>query len=325
MKHSLLMLLLIAAISSVAQAVDYTWDGTTDLTWEGANWDNGVAGQIAIESDGLSPSAPSYDYVGDNFIINNSNAVTASERITFDGGGLSVIGSGLTVTSTGNFSAMNLGHANTTGVATQVLFQNSTVSVSGSGGAGRAIRLQNSAVLTLDGGVTTIENSGNNPFLEVEAGTKVIMQNDAVLNLPVLRIDGQASSEFQFFSGSITLDGFTNSLRGDGFQGAFNWLGNPGEGTLTQVINTTTNQALAFKTGQGFFSIDGVRVNPVLDYDGTNLAAFNAELLSLAVNGKYLNIVANPDGSQTLSLLVPEPMTLSLLGLGGLAILRRRQ
>ncbi len=58
---------------------------------------------------------------------------------------------------------------------------------------------------------------------------------------------------------------------------------------------------LAGRVTNRFFAIDGITIETTVVYDGTNLAAINAELETLAVGGRFLQI-AEENGVQTLSL-----------------------
>ncbi len=285
-------------VGSPAMATTYTWDGGTG-TWEGSNWNGG---NTANESDGNPPSASSYDYINDDFIIGAGGDVSSSQRVTLRAGSIGVTDATLTIDATGNFSAMNLGFG---GGPTTATFTGSTVNLIGSGNAGRTMRLENGSSLTIDNTLLSMTNTGNNNFLEIESGNGVSMVNNATLNVGVIRLDGNVSNtSFTLDSGDVTLSGYTNALRSStGFSGAFNWTGGAGDGSLTQVNNSVTGDSLAFKTTQGFFAIDGTRVNPTLAFDGTNLAAVNAELQSLAVNNKYLSITTGSGTSQTMQLL----------------------
>ncbi|MGB0775863.1 MAG: PEP-CTERM sorting domain-containing protein, partial [Akkermansiaceae bacterium] len=98
------------------------------------------------------------------------------------------------------------------------------------------------------------------------------------------------------------------------------------------------NRDIAGKLYTGFFSLDGVNVDP----DGTGFVgsgtggalASEADVVALnafikanyTIGGRYLELSDNTGGERTLSVIaVPEPSSTALLGLGGLALILRRR
>ncbi|GAA5496058.1 hypothetical protein Rhal01_02239 [Rubritalea halochordaticola] len=139
---------------------------------------------------------------------------------------------------------------------------------------------------------------------------------------------GGTANHFQFSSSAVLTLNNANPLRsGVGFNGNFNWaLGTTGTVVHTDLSNSGSH--LARKVNQGFFAINGTKVNTVTTYDGTNLTALNTDLKdNHTVDGYYFEIT-EAGGQQTLSLVaaVPEPSSTALIGLAGLGfILRRRK
>ena len=291
-------LLSLFLLGSPALAVDYVFDGTTDLTWEAANWNNGTAGQNAIESTGadigVAPTGTSYDYLDDTFLIGNGSTVTSSQRVTLGNGSLTVNNSSqLDITATGNFSALNIGFG--TGPTT-VLFDGATVNLAGAGTSGRAVRVENNSTLTLQNSTLNVTSSGNNDSIEVE-DTAMLFIVDSILNMGHLRLDeGSAGAEFS--GGSLTVSS-SNPLRSSNtFSGEFNWTGAAGSGTITHTNLSANNSNLAGKITQGFFSIEGTRIDPTIsnttDWSvASNVDALNAELESLIVNSKFFKLTSN--------------------------------
>ena len=305
-----------------SNATTFTFDGTTDQSWEGANWNDGAPGQTANESTGtdagLVPTGSSYDYANDDFFISNGSTVNGSNRITLQTGSLTVNnGSQLDITAAGDFSALNIGFG---GGPTTVLFDGATVNLAGSGLSGRAVRVENNSTLTIQDSTLNVTSSGANDSIEVEGDSMLFVVNSA-LNMGHLRLDG-GSAGLQFTSGSLTL-GAGNPLRSsNSFSGEFNWVGAAGSGVVTHTNLSSNNNNLAGKTAQGFFSIDGVRVNPTLlntiDWSNpANIAALNDELDDAVIGGRWLELRVN--GSQQELHLIPEPGTGCLLCLACLA------
>ncbi|MFN3167861.1 MAG: PEP-CTERM sorting domain-containing protein [Phycisphaeraceae bacterium] len=142
------------------------------------------------------------------------------------------------------------------------------------------------AVITLDGG--TIDTG----YIRLNSGSEDVQ--DLMFNL---------------ISGTVTLTDANPFRDNSGFEGQFDWTGAVGAAAVTHVDLSANNTNLAAKIAQGFFSIDGTRVNPSLSHtvdwtDPANIGTLNAELAALAVNNKRLELVQDLGaGTQTLSLL----------------------
>lgn len=162
--------------------------------------------------------------------------------------------------------------------------------------------LRNGDTATLNGGSI----SGN--FLALDAGGTV----------------------FTLESGTVTLSD-SNGIRSvsNGFNGQLDWTGAAGAGSIVQTNNTNNGSSLAGKISVAapLFAIDGTLVSSSVVYDGTNLAAVNADLATSVVNGRFFQI-AEAGGTQTLSLsavAVPEPTSLGIFAVAGLGLLFRRR
>ncbi len=113
-----------------------------------------------------------------------------------------------------------------------------------------------------------------------------------------------------------------------GFDGQLNFVGSAGLASVTHSDLTDANvvRHLAGRVTSDFFAIDGTTISTTAVYDGSNVAAINAELATLAVNGRFLQIDES-GGTQTLNLVaVPEPSAamFSVLAVLGMATRRRR-
>ena len=83
-----------------------------------------------------------------------------------------------------------------------------------------------------------------------------------------------------------------------------------GAGEFTLTANSTLlGKELSTKVGSDLFAIDGTKI--VVAATGSDVAALNAELATLAVNGKYLQI-SEGVGTQTLN-VIPEPASIGLI------------
>lgn len=262
---------LLAAQALTCLAVDYTFDGTTNQTWEGANWNNGVAGQIAIESTGAdsgnAPTGSSYDYLSDTFTIDNGSTVSSGARVTLQDGSLTLSnGSQLDITGTGNFSALNLGFGGGTG--TNVVFNNATANLAGAGTSGRTVRLENGSTWSITNSTVNVTSTGANDSIEVDDGSTITVTGSS-LNLGYLRLD-EGGSALELASGTVTV-GDANGLRSsDAFGGDFNFSGAAGAGSVVHAnLNDAANR-LADKLGSGYFAIGGVQVSSQFDIVGGN-------------------------------------------------------
>ena len=153
--------------------------------------------------------------------------------------------------------------------------------------------------------------------------------NGGAINGNFLALDAPATV-LNLESGTITLSA-ANGIRSvtNSFNGQLNWTGSAGAATITQTDNTVVGASLAGKVSNanGLFAIDGTQITPTVAYDGTNLAAVNANLATLAVGGRYFQ-VTEAGGTQSLTTVataVPEPTSLGILAVAGLGFVFRRR
>jgi len=296
----ILVCLLLAATS---QAAIYTWDGGAG-NWEDSKWNGGGA---TLEGDGSPPSASSYDYVDDTFIIGPGANVTSSERVTLTGGALVVNEATFAVSATGNRSGFNLGQTGGGG-DTVASFTNSAVTITSSGGAGRALYLKNDAVLDVINTTLRIETKGSNAWIEVDDGVLTLI--DATVTAAVIRLDGTVAggSRIEFRSGRITLSS-SNAFRGNSLiSSMFTVTGEAGDVEIIQTDNSESEKELAYKVHQGLFWIDDTRILVTTVYNGTNIAQINNELGEQVVNGRYFQMTdAGGQGTQRLLLTSTGP------------------
>ncbi len=319
----------VASVALVGGAqADYTFDASVDQTWAGANWNDGTPGQFALETSGgdigLAPTGTTYEYGSDVITIDDGSSVTSASRITIDTGSLIVDGSSLDVALTsGNLSALNTGFAGGSGAS--IVFNDANVSFTSSGSSGRTIQLKNDATMTITDSTVSISALGNKDWLEVK-DTSVVTVTNSIINSGTVKLDGTAPSALLFESGTITLIE-DNALRSSAsFNGQFDWTGVAGAGSLVHtVLGSDETKHLAGRVALGMFAIDGTQIAPTTVYDGSNVAALNAELATLPVGGRYFEIT-DTGSQQSLALVnVPEPASLALMGLGGLAMFRGRR
>ena len=182
---------------------------------------------------------------------------------------------------------------------------------------------------TINGGSVTAFNGANVGV--IGGGDSLLITGGASVSGDFITA-GVAShaSDVTLASGSITLSS-NNALRStSAFDGMIDFTGAAGSATVAQTdLSGTNGQALAGKissaTGTAsYFRIDGtlITTNGVA-YNGSNLAAINAELALNVVGDRYF-LIEEAGGVQTLT-LVPEPGSLALLGLGGLLVASRRR
>ena len=387
-------------------AATYTWDGTTDTDWFGANWTvGGSSGQLAPDEDGGN-NAKRIDYVDDTFNVTGAtidNFATGTGAIYFHGasdvnidsssihlypnlwlptkvldtstfdatnstlrftrgnnnGNAFVIGDSASPASTpavtisgtqltvdqfrsqnntfgnGDFEMFANGTFDMTSGSTLIvdnqwqIDDSSVATASDSSADVGLLELYDDGELNLDNVALTINN-----HIDVNNSSVINITGDTQIDTPYLRIDSNNAS-VNLTSGHIDLEN-NNPLRGSsGFGGDFDFVGLPGEVTVTQNNTTDTTRNLIFKTWQGFFSIDGVRINPSSDgvvpgSTGVDVSGFNAYLATQAVNGKHFEFTGSTDGTGDITLnlvavVIPEPASAMMLGLAtSLLALRRR-
>lgn len=313
-------LAIIALSHPLAQAATFAWDGGTG-NWNAANWNTGGS---------LPDADPAGSYVSNGDDINiGSGSVSADERILLDDGTLTVSGgASLTVDATGSFSAMNLGSAGTAG---HLVVTDSTANFIGSGGSGRSVRAQNGSTITITNSILDISSTGANGSLEMETGTSITIGGTSIVTMDYLRLDSNTAGMLTMSGGTLTVSDVNPLRSSSGFSGQFNLTGAAGALTVihTDLTGDPGTRHLAGKLAGGnpaLFAIDGTSIDPLTIYDGSNLAAVNAELAAdWVVGGRYIQI-SEAGGQQTLSLVaIPEPSSTLLSGLALLCGLMRRR
>lgn len=315
---------------------------------QGANWNDGTPGQLA-PPDATTPGSNmiDYSYTGHDWDIDNA-VINEDVQIKLDGGTLDISNSNVSLlpssaNATANLSGLNLGQNGTPTIGTVT---NSTVSISRSNQNGNAFRLRNGSSLDvvnstinvtseLGSGNLTVEVGGasltadSTSVLDITGGLEVtnnaanIAFNNATMNAGWIRLNsgGETTQNlmFDFLGGTVTLSD-SNPLRDNSsFEGSFDWIGGIGSGFVVHTNPSNSTSDLAFKTSQGYFSINGTRINPTTDPSVSGIAALNTELATLTVGSAWFQILEG-GGNQTL-VLVPEPATTALAYLGCLAIL----
>ena len=329
---------------------------------QGANWtiNAGTPGQIVTPDAGTpGNNRIDYTYSGHDWEINGFT-VNEDIQVKLDGGSLQVTDSSLSLlpssatTPTAGLSGLNLGQ---NGNATTATFTRSTVNVSRSNFAGRGMGLIGGSSLALFGSSVNVSAESGNSFVDLNNGSTLTLDPNSSLtatgqldlfgaantvsmaagaSLDVLYLRANSGGETTqnlmvgFAGGTFTVNDPNPFRDNSSFEGQFDFTGPQGSGKVVHTNLSSNNTNLAGKTAQGFFSIDGTRINPpvnnTLDWTNpANVATLNSELESLAVNGKFLKLFAG-GGEQVLT-IVPEPTTtsLALVGLAGLMVRRRRR
>jgi len=182
--------------------------------------------------------------------------------------------------------------------------------------------------LTIDSGSTLQVST-----LELKNPTTLNIVDGFIEVTANMRIEGN-NTQVEFTKGLITYIGndlnmFTGSNFGASTQ--VNFIGAAGEAAATLDGFNTANDAqdLLGRVIRGYFSIDDQVIRPADDLltDASSVADLNTYLATKVVNGRFLEVsevTTEGQESQTVA-LVPEPGSLSLLGLGGLLVARRRR
>lgn len=321
-------------------------NGTQGANWTNTSIDPNTAGLIlgpttlSDPNNGITlPSGNRIDYTftDHNFTI-SSATINEDVQIKLSGGSLNITGSTVSLvptsaTTTAGLSGLNLGQ---NGSATTGTITNSTLTTSRANQDGNSLRIQNGSsfdVVNSNINVSSELGSGNftveqaNSTLTIDATSTVsvtgglevtnslanVELNGGVLDTGWVRLDSGPNTPqslmFDFFGGTVTLND-SNPLRDNsGFEGAFDWVGTAGSGTVVHTDLSSNNQNLAGKIAQGYFSIDGVQIDPAIgntvDWtNSTNRNNLNSQLAELVVGGKVLNVTFDdPNSRQVLSLV----------------------
>ena len=274
------------------------WDGGngffTDNNWNGGQPHPGTinAGSVELEGEAVEISSGMVD--------------SDSLRIRTAGGSFIVENAGLTADSTGDLSALDIGSTATGSGATTAVIANADVTLIGSGSSSRTMFVRNESMLTLDNTILDVQHSSSDASratLEIESGGLVVILNNTNVNAEVLRIDNSGLG-LSLQSGEITLNN-AHAIRGaTSFNGQLSFDGPGGQSEIvhTDLTNSNLVRHLAGRVTNNFFAIDGVTISPDTTYNGSNIAAINAELELLEVNGRFLQL-EEENGVQTLRLL----------------------
>ena len=351
MKHRLYpcsVLLALIAFSLPSRAATYEWDGTAgNGLFTGANWtiNAGSPGQtITPETPNGGGDPVDWELQGHNISI-DGGVINEDFQLKLDGGTFDVSSGSnvafLPVSGSQNLSGLNLGQSNTPTIAsvTDSILTASRSNDSGEDEGDWALRLFDGSSLVADNSTINVQAElvdgdldlreasvltlTNNSILNVEGGMflrttgSTMNVTDAAVNASYIRTDDDSSVVFD--TGSITLSD-ANPLRSvNGFNGTdWNWIGDPGDGMITHTNPSDPGSSLGFKASQGLFSIDGVRINPTTNPEVDGVAAFNADLESLAVNGRFFQFT-DSGATQELFLVEGDLPTLQVFTDTGLA------
>ncbi len=266
--------------------------------------------------------------LGDNGGTDTASLVVSNSSVTVnqldsvssadEGGDLQVFGS----------STIDISNGSTLTVSR--IFQiddQSSISITDSTVVTAQLDFWDDGALTLDNTDVTISADW-----DINNSGQMSITGNTTVSAPYIRIDSN-SAEVLFTSGDLTFSA-ANALRGSaGFDGDFNWVGEVGDGLITTTNNTDGTKNLGKKMAQGFFAIDGTRIDPTIDdtldwTNVTNLDALAAELATLTVGGKYFVLgydSVDPANNDMTLTLAPEPASLALIGIGGLLLAQRRR
>ena len=275
-----------------------TWDGGfgsfTDDNWNGGQPHPGSI----VDSNSIELNSASIQ-------VASGGVDSASLRIRTAGGFFSLSDAELTVSSTANLAGMDFGSLSGTSAATTAAFRNAAVSVSGSGSSARSLIVRNGSRLTVDNSTLSISHSSTDASratLEIESNGILQIVNGSSITTEVLRIDNGGLG-CQFESGTIILNHPHPIRSSSGFNGQLSFTGPGGQTSImhTDLSESNLIRHLAGRVTNNFFAIDGTTISTAITYNGGNIAAINAELETLAVNGRYLQLAENA-GQQILTL-----------------------
>ena len=324
----------------------------------GANWtiDAGTPGQVPAPDAGTpGTNAIDYRYSGHDWTINGFT-VSEDVQIRLSAGSLMIENSTVSLlpssaNTAATLSALNLGqNGATTGpaAATTAVFTNSTVNLSRSNGSGRALGLANASNLSLVGSDVNLTAEGGTGLVDLNNGSTLSIDANSSLTATgqmdlfgggnSLTVDGGAvdvsylransgdevtiNLMIDFMGGTFTLND-VNPLRDNSpFEGQFNWTGGVGSGSVIHTNPSSAGSALARKVDQGFFSINGTRIDPTTNSSVDGVAALNTELATLQVDGTFFQVLEGV-GTQTL-VLIPEPNAAVLLVVSCVVALGRK-
>ena len=290
---------------------------------------NGSWLNAATWSDNAAPTTTN-DYstavVGNNFLRTSPVGGTAGGNADFTGNSLTVVsGTKLLYKQVaGQTASINGGGGNLILDGQGAAFNGIQLAPNNPVGAGSLLLDANQLIIASD---STIE-AGSTTAHATEARTVVI---DAILagsgNLSVIRQGNNADgndTDIPTFISIASVGAFTgNILVGRDtrldfnsdhvFAGSLSLIAGPDDGSGSGLIDLSqlnVDQALSFHTvsGNGAFAASGT-------YSGASLLALNT-----ALGGNYFL-----DGGGSLTVLVPEPATMALLGFGAISLLFGRR
>ena len=298
-----------------------------DNAGQGANWtiDSGTPGQIVTPDAGPGGAGIDYTFNGHNWTISGAT-ISEDVQVKLDGGMLNITNSTVSLlpssANTGsNLSGLNLGQ---NGAATSATFTSSDINISRSNGGGRALGLISGSSLDLIGTSVnlTAEGVSNRGKIDLNNGSSLSLDPNSSLtatgNLELLgaantltMVPGSSVNVFNlransggegtqdimvnFGGGSFTVNDSNPFRDNSSFEGQFNWTGVAGSGTVTHTDLSENNNNLAGKVAQGFFSIEGTRIEPSLPASTiwsvpANIDALNAQLAAEVVNSKFFEV-----------------------------------
>lgn len=289
----------------------------TTLTVSGGTLNAGIhffLGQGASNNTTFNLSGGTVN-VGDLFLMGSGGAATGVVT-NHSGGTLNVrTGGGL-----GNFVVADAGDP----VATYNLSGDGVINANGTmgiiGRQGTGSMYQSGGIANFAGplDIANAQGTGANPtgLYEISGGT---------LNAGGLSVGVSGDGTFTVIGGDgvISIDGDVNVFNGDSTDA----------GTLEFVLEDGEGVSQIFATGDVTFAAGS---ELVIDLGNVDLGAMQIDLLTAsniideglvlsAPSGITLDIISGGNGQILRATLVPEPMSLGLLGLGGLALLRKRR
>jgi hypothetical protein len=301
-----------AALLCAAPAMAATlYTGGGGVVQSGTNWNNGLPNSSNL---GTIDTNASYTSGSSGLMDGYFMTLTAGTLTRVGGAVFNLLNGSMTVDGASAefiYSGISLNNSSYT--------INSGSGTASTGSAARSTNLSNNSTASFNGGTSTFEReitmSGGSQFI-VNGGSLTVNTN----------------------SSDATLSGFRTGTDGGTLQ--FN-----GGTTVANYLNMTDATSVVFGgTTAGSFSLDSLAFDP-LNLPNVTLNWLSGSKMSLTVTGQnqayYESLWTDSrlqfNGANTGSFgdhfvvsgatltLIPEPASLGLLGLGGLALLRRRR